>query len=374
MNLLPILMIYYSANCDRLLLSGDIESNPGPTPLSYMHWNVNSLSADRFARIPLLQAHAAVHNYHLIAITESGLSTNVLDSKICIPGYTPIRCDLVDETHGGVVVYYKNDLAAANRHDLALPTNTVVLQLTIDRKKVFFVASYRKFGQSAQQYDAYMIALEQTLDKIASENPHERILTGDFNAHNAEWYAEGITDNFGTDMQDLLGRHSLHQLVDQPTYITRNGISKTLVDLVCVGQPNLVVCNEVMGSIYDKCHHQINHVKLNLQCFRPPPHKRLVFHYDRANSELLQRACRMYDWVGELAFLTDNPEEQVEHFDEVINNISKNFIPHEEKTFYAGDPPWLTKNCKIFYKKYNQFYKRYARRGYPPAEKARLKL
>ena len=59
----------------------------------------------------------------------------------------------------------------------------------------------------------------------------------------------------------------------------------------------------------------------------------------------------MYDWVGELAFLTDNPEEQVEHFDEVINNISKNFIPHEEKTFYAGDPPWLTKNCKIFYKK-----------------------
>ena len=44
-----------------------------------------------------------------------------------------------------------------------------------------------------------MIALEQTLEKIASENPHERILTGDFNAHNAEWHAEGNTDNFGTD-------------------------------------------------------------------------------------------------------------------------------------------------------------------------------
>ena len=80
----------------------------------------------------------------------------------------------------------------------------------------------------------------------------------------------------------------------------------------------------------------------------------------------------MYDWVGELNNLTDDPEGQVELFDEVINNISKNFIPHEEKTFYAGDPPWLTKNCKDFYKKYNQFYKRYARRGYPPAEKARV--
>jgi hypothetical protein len=80
----------------------------------------------------------------------------------------------------------------------------------------------------------------------------------------------------------------------------------------------------------------------------------------------------MYDWVGELTNLMDDPEGQVELFDEVINNISNNFIPHEEKTFYAGDPPWLTKNCKNFYKKYNRFYNRYARRGYPPAEKARV--
>ena len=132
-------------------------------------------------------------------------------------------------------------------------------------------------------------------------------------------------------MLDILERHLLHQLVDQPTYITRNGESKTLVDLVCVGQPNLVVHNEVLGSIYHKSHHQINYVKLNFQVFRPPPYKRLVYHYDRANVDMLQRACRMYDWVGELTHLTDNPEGQVEHFDEVISNISKNFIPHEKE-------------------------------------------
>ena len=367
-----IFTVYYKAASDRILCAGDIESNPGPSPLSYIHWNVNSLRADRFARIPLLQAHAAIHNHDIIAITESGITNRVPDSRIDIPGYTPIRCDLVDDSHGGVVVYHKNDLAAVNRHDLAFPTNTVVLQLTIDRKKIFFIASYRKCGQTPEQYTTYKLALEQTLEKTSTENPHERILTGDFNAHNSEWHAEGTTDVYGTDMQDMLERHLLHQLVDQPTYITRNGESKTLVDLVCVGQPNLVVHNEVLGSIYHKSHHQINYVKLNFQVFRPPPYKRLVFHYDRANAGMLQRACRMYDWVGELTYLADNPEGQVELFDEVISNISKNFIPHEEKTFYAGDPPWLTKNCKTFYKKYNQLYKRYARRGYPPAEKARV--
>ena len=371
MNLLAIFLIYYNARCDTLLLHGDISSNPGPPLLSYMHWNVNSLSADEFARIPLLQAHAAIHGYHLIAITESGLTNKTSDEKIKIPGYTPVRCDLVDGiSHGGVVVYYKNDLAAVNRPDLALPTNTIVLSLTIENKKVFFVTSYRKYGQTDQQYKLYMEQLDDTLEKITSEDPHERILTGDFNAHNKEWYDGDKTDNFGRDMQETLEQHSLHQLVDQPTYITNNG--KSLVDLVCVGQPNLMVCNEVIPSIYDKCHHQINHVKLNFKCFPPPPYKRFVWHFGRANKDLLQRANRMYDWVGELTKRNDDPEAQVEHFDEVINNISKNFIPHEEKTFHPGDPPWLTKNCKNFYKKYYRSYKRFARRGFPPAEKARV--
>ena len=174
-------------------------------------------------------------------------------------------------------------------------------------------------------------------------------------------------------MQEILEQYSLHQLVDQPTYITKNGNSKTLVDLVCVGQPNLVVGNEVIGSIYNKSHHQINHVKLNFKCFPPPPYKRLIWHYARANIDMLQRACRMYDWVGELTNLMNDPEAQVEHFDEIISNISKNFIPHEKKTFYAGDPPWLTKNCKNFYKKYNRSYKRYARRGHPLWRKCGLR-
>ncbi len=114
-DLLGIIIIYYNARCDDLLLHGDIEKNPGP-PLSYMHWNVNSLTADQFARIPLLQAHAAIHGFHLIAITESGLTNLTTNEAIEIPGYTPIRCDLVDGiSHGGVVVYHKNDFAATNR-------------------------------------------------------------------------------------------------------------------------------------------------------------------------------------------------------------------------------------------------------------------
>ena len=274
-DLLKIIIIYYNARCDNLLLHGDIAENPGP-PLSYMHWNVNSLSADHFARIPLLQAHAAIHGFHLIAITESGLTSRTTNDAIDIPGYTPIRCDLIDGiSHGGVVVYHKDDLAATNRPELALCTNTVVLALRINNKKVFFVTSYRKSGQNDLEYKEYMNKLDELLDEITNEDPHEVILTGDFNVHNATWWGTK-TDKKGLDMKELLDKHSFRQMVNQPTYFTNgpNGPVESLLDLVCVRQPNLVVSNEVVGSIHDKCHHQINHVKINLQCFHPPPHIR----------------------------------------------------------------------------------------------------
>ena len=53
-------------------------------------------------------------------------------------------------------------------------------------------------------------------------------------------------------------------------------------------------------------------------------------------------------------------------------NIAKNYIPNEDKSFYPRDPPWLTKNCKVFYKTYRRKYKRYICKNSPPAEKPAL--
>ena len=217
-----------------------------------------------------------------------------------------------------------------------------------------------------------MDKLDELLDKISDEDPHEVILTGDFNAHNAAWYGSK-TDKKGLDMQDLLDKHSLRQMVNQPTYFTNGpaGPVVSLLDLVCVRQPNLVVSNEVVGSIYDKCHHHINQVKINLHCFHPPPYQRQVWHFARADKDSIQRACRMYDWEGEIDRIND-PDSLAELLGEVTKNISKNFIPNEEKTFRPGEPPWLTKNCKNVYRKYSRYYKCYVRRGYPAAEKERV--
>jgi hypothetical protein len=65
----------------------------------------------------------------------------------------------------------------------------------------------------------------------------------------------------------------------------------------------------------------------------------------------------MYDWEGAIDRI-DDPDSLAELLGEVTLNISKNYIPNEEKTFRPGDPPWLTKNCKNAYRKYSRYYKR----------------
>ena len=331
-----------------------------------MHWNINSIPTHNFSRIALLQAYNSIHNFHLIAITESSLKKSIPNDMIDIPGYSPIRCDLPGhDTHGGVLIYHKLDISVKNRPDLCNLQNTIVLELSIARKILFFVLSYRKFGQTHKEFDTFSTNFSELMSKIKAESPYCTLVTGDFNSHNHSWYHGDKSDNYGITMQNIFEDHGLSQLVDQPTYITGN--SKTCIDLVATDQPNLIINNEIHPSLHSTCHHQINYVKLNLKCPPPPPYKCFVWHYDRANEEGLRRAAREYNWNHLNSF--DNPDDQINHFDEIIMNISKNYIPNENKTFYPRDPPWLTKNRKDFYKNYRRKYKRFIQKNCPPADK-----
>ena len=156
-----ILVFEYITNRSRwaqnLHICGDVHQNPGPTTeqLKLMHWNLNSLKAHNFERLHNLIAYNSFHNnLHVLAITESALTKQISDKDIEIEGYISLRSDLVGEdTHGGVLVYLRNDLSAKIRTDFDLPSYTIVLDITIQKKKLILVTSYRKFGMSNNEYE-----------------------------------------------------------------------------------------------------------------------------------------------------------------------------------------------------------------------------
>ena len=117
-------------------MDGDIHKKPGPKTehFRFFHWNANSIPAYNFSRLYLVQAYNALYDFHILAISESALKPNTPDSEIEIPGYTPITSDLIgSDTHGGVLLYHKQNLSVKHRVDLCTPSYTLVLELSINR-------------------------------------------------------------------------------------------------------------------------------------------------------------------------------------------------------------------------------------------------
>ena len=94
-----------------ILLIGDIETNPGPKPVSgqsfsICHWNLNSISAHNYTKISLLTAYVLVHNFDIICLSEIYLNfkTSTDDQNLEIPGYYLLRADLLSNNKRGGVL------------------------------------------------------------------------------------------------------------------------------------------------------------------------------------------------------------------------------------------------------------------------------
>ena len=101
-----------------LLVSGDIDSNPGADPgysnsFSFFHWNLNSIAAHNFIKMFLLHADNAIHRFDIICLSETYLdnSYHTDDDQLTFPGYNLIRAHNPNNIkRGGVCIFYRETL------------------------------------------------------------------------------------------------------------------------------------------------------------------------------------------------------------------------------------------------------------------------
>ena len=67
-----------------ILLSGDIEINPGPETLDFCCWNLNSIVAYDFIRVSLIEAYNSAFNYDLIAIVETHIDSTIDEGRLSL--------------------------------------------------------------------------------------------------------------------------------------------------------------------------------------------------------------------------------------------------------------------------------------------------
>jgi exonuclease III len=118
-----------------LLLSGDIELNPGPMydrVIDIFHLNVRSI------RNKIDDLYAIVHEFDIVCFTETHLDKNVTDDQIKIDGFNCIFRKDRNCYGGGVLIYLSNPIQAIRRSDLE-PANVECIWIEIENSTSNFL-------------------------------------------------------------------------------------------------------------------------------------------------------------------------------------------------------------------------------------------
>ena len=224
----------------EILLSGDVETYPGPETLNFCSWNLNSIIAHDFLRVSLIEAYNAVYSYDLIGKIETHLDSTVNEDKLALDRYKFIKNNHPQNVKkGGVGLYIKKSFPSKDRFYLVTLPECVVSEIPIDRKKYFFVVIYRSPSQDQSEFDNFTLDFELVLSKLHAENPFCVVITGDSNCQSTQWWANDMENNEGKLFEPLMSELGLHQLISEPTHPM--GDYKSCIDLLFTDQPNLII-------------------------------------------------------------------------------------------------------------------------------------
>ena len=113
-----------------VLLSGDVETNPGPETLDFCTWNLNSITAYDFLRVSLIEAYNSVYKYDLIGIVETHLDSTIDKDRLTLEGYSFFKNNHPQNVkRGGVGLYVKDSLPTTERIDLVTLPECVVCEI-----------------------------------------------------------------------------------------------------------------------------------------------------------------------------------------------------------------------------------------------------
>ena len=366
--------IFSIVNRSLLIRSGNVESNPGPPPrlLSFATWNIDSLTPKK----NFIDSLQRTYDFDLFEICETYLNDKTPNADVLVDVFPdpPFRsdCKILGRARGGVCLFFKDTVPIKRRQDLEFMDETIVAEINLNRKKIIYLLSYRSPNQSPLELDAYMKKLASFLLKASAENPSTIILTGDFNARSPLlWDQESHHNNAGKSLADFCTINGLVQVIDEATHLPRPGI-ETCIDLVLTNQPYLIVDKGVIPSPSDVCKHQVVHGKLNFNVPCPPPYRRKIWNFKRANIASIQRDIRSTNW--DFFFSDKSAEEMVQCFNRRFLNIIERHVPNKVITVDDSDAPFVSPTLKNLIRKSHKIYRDWVKNGKDQTTKNRVDL
>ena len=119
------------------------------------------------------------------------------------------------------------------------------------------------------------------MSSINDELPLCSVIIGDLNARCSRWWKNDINNPAGQEIESLTSSAGYKQIIDKPTHVIDN--SMPCIDLIFCTNQNVISNYGVDVSLFNKCHHNIIHGKIDIRVPLPPVYVREVWDYSKAN-------------------------------------------------------------------------------------------
>ena len=96
------------------------------------------------------------------------------------------------------------------------------------------------------------------------------------------------------------------------------------IDLIFCTNQNVISNYGIDVSLFNKCHHNIIHGKIDICVTLPPLYVREVWDYSKANVENIKKAVANFELLNE-----------------TLLNIFQNYIPNKKIKCDYRQPPWM---------------------------------
>ena len=271
------------------------------TSLQCMMLNARSIVSKRLDLFAILEAEQP----DVLAVTETFLSAEILDSEITSGDYNIFRVDR-NRRGGGVMVYVKSVIPAVRRHDLETACELLWVELSSVTSKVLLGVFYRPPDSPAD----YLSQLEISLAGIPSSQPV--VLCGDFNSPGIDWSktSPSTASKEASLLCDLIQDYSLQQLVVEPTR------ENNILDLILTNIPERITDVRVTCNLPGTDHLAVDFL-LSFSRGHQASGRRWVYNFKKADFNRFRDLLSEIQWNSYL--LGESIEEDWQRFKDVLS-------------------------------------------------------
>ena len=364
-----------------LLLSGDVERNPGPVcrpcassrspsevnrhllpsgseaaklnclvgtddSLVISHLNVRSLVPKKDEVQLFLQEHKYAH---VLGLSETWLNDNIPTGELAVAGFRSYRRDRGSGRGGGLLVYVSECVTSIRRSDLE-DTDLEILwiEVKLRKTKLLICNVYRPPDAKASWMDSMAVMVEKA---VAEKAPV--VIMGDFNCDML------LHDSKCVKLEDMMSDYGLLQMVREPTRVTQT--SRTQIDLMFTTDDIGAVLGRVGCLELGLSDHSLIYGVVTGCGKRGVNTMRLVRCFSKCNLERLVAELDAAPW--QVMDTLDDMDSKWDYWKMLFWKIVDFHVPLKKARVRVKTLPWITRELRVLMRTRNYHCKKAKKTG-----------